>query len=401
MGHANVDVVSEQKGAARWYVRRAMTTLKSVLTRLEALDDDFMVFSAASTPPSATDLDALETELGVPLRADHRAIIGALGSGAIVVNESVWPRPVELEVRPSWQFCFGVEIFGIAPETAPAVDAVRQSSARKPVGVAPFVAAARRIGERGCVGYGANGELVSCEPGGSTEPAPASNLYDVLLGWLRTLEDDKERIKADAPRAGVRKSTKKSGIRGALDGKPASALAALARSLRDPDEKIVSEAAEALATCSDPSVIAPLAEALAVVQKNPRWVHGVAAGRIFTALGAAAAGAGPADLARAIALLTANLDPRDDRYAALPAFRALIALERKAEGAVPALERAAGGKDPYLATLARHALGAITGNYGPHRAALEAAAKSKEGAVRAVAESALRDAKMAEILTAK
>ena len=62
---------------------------------------------------------------------------------AVVASEEVWPRPVEFEVRPAWQFCFGIEVFGEAPTTAPALDVVVQTNERKPAGKKKLAAVTR------------------------------------------------------------------------------------------------------------------------------------------------------------------------------------------------------------------------------------------------------------------
>lgn len=182
------------------------------------------------------------------------------------------------------------------------------------------------------------------------------------------------------------------GIIGANEKKPKRVVPVLLDALADKNEDIVSEAASGLADYADPALIPALAQALTKVQKNPRWAQGVAGQSIFDALGASALKGKAKDHDAVVDVLTANLAPKD-RYGALHAFAALVAMGARATRAVPALEKAAAGKDLYLSTLARHALGAITGSYKPHLAALEAAAKSKDAAEKAVAQAALRDAK--------
>lgn len=457
-----------------------MTTIKTLQTRLDALDDDFMIF-AGSPLPTKAQITALEKKVGVPLRADHRAVMEKLGACAVLADEKVWPRPVEYDVRPLWQFYFGVELFGYAPPSAPDLDVSVQSAKRKPAGKKPFVAAMKQIGDRSCVGYDTTGKLFSWEPGGKPTAMVESGLFEVFMGWLRTLEADKERIKAEAkPTAkkatakatpktktaetwlaelldesgeqdevaaalmkespALRKKvidgvvaavdedaddplfclaylekdsravdalvsfatqTKKKGVRltaltalGALETTPKRVLPVLVRALGDADESVISVAAHALEDYADSSTIAPLEKALVKIQKNKRWIYGVAAGYVYEALAGAAKRGNAKDQAAAVAIITKNLTP-PERYAALPAFEALIALGPKAKTAIPVLEKAITGKDQYLTSLARHALGAITGDYKPHLAALEKAAKNKDkdGAIKSVAQGALRDAK--------
>jgi HEAT repeat protein len=475
-------------------------------TTLEALGDDFAVFSSTANLPTKAQLTAIEKALGVPLPSEHRALLEAYGALAVVANEAAWPRPVEFEVRPAWQFCFGVEVFGFAP-TAPALDVLVQSERRAPATTsvqgktkgkkapapARFVAAMARIGDSSTVGYDAEGTLYEWDRHGDEAPRrlETSSLVSLLCRWIDQLAEDTEKIKREPPNARAPKASKATpkggakpgtkaktksvkawveelldddadgeevgealmqaaesvrgeviaklvkgidedetdglwalahleadpravealvsfasantestelrtsaiGVLGALDHLPPRALEVLIEALGDEDADVVQEAAEALAENDDPIVLDPLRAALAKAQRNPRWVYGVLVGNLLTAL-ASAGGDRPAILD----VLTANLDPPESHYAALPAFRALIALGPRAKHAIPALEAAVQGNNLYLTTLARHALGAITGDYAPHEKALQKAAKHEDAATQSVASMAIKAAEMAEIL---
>ncbi len=447
-----------------------MATLSSVAAQLDALDDDFSIFSG--TPPSKTEIVALEKELaklGVPsLHPDHRALIAKLGSCAVVAKEAVWPPPAPYETRPAWQFWRGIEIFGLAPKTAPALDADQQSRLRWPGGEKPLVAAMTRLGMKTCIGYDAKGKLYEWEPWGTPTALRDKSLFAILEGWLTTLAEDKDKIKS-APKPVAKKgagggaaqwvekllndstaaATAKKLLAGsaavraevvallqnglrqdpdggggyvyalgklaadekvfdallsyaqAFEGEWGSAFRILGRhenakrvvpvllaALADDDDTKVKVAAEVLVDHAEPSMIPALAKALAAAQKRPRWMFGVTAPHILETLAKAAAKGKPKDVDAVVDILTANLAPKE-RYAALPAFEALIELGKKANRAVPALEKTAAGKDAYLGSLARHALGAITGDFAPHLDALKQANKSKDTAVKAVAERAL------------
>ncbi|MBX3206757.1 MAG: HEAT repeat domain-containing protein [Labilithrix sp.] len=446
-----------------------MTTLQKFTAQLDALDDDFSIFFAAK-PPAKARIDALEKKLGVPLHAEHRALIEKVSACAIVTDEKVWPRPLAYEVRPAWQFHWGIEVFGLASKSSSALDVVVQTRERAPSGAHELVAAMRRLGAGWCVGYDAKGTLYEWEPGSKPSKLGSKHLLGVLAGWVRVLENDKAKMKklsaknagggagagawveklagdggsaagkklmkeppavrkevidliakalakgaeptdylwrlaeiaaderaTDALMAYARKGntdarTTALGILGTHPGKPKRVVPVLLDALGESNEDIVANAAEALLAYADPTMIAPLAKALTKVQKNPRWVHGVAAGYIYKTLAAAALKGKASDHDRVVDVLTANLAPKASRYAALDAFEALIAMGPKAKRAVPALEKSIAQKDMYLSSLARHAHGAITGAYEPHLAPLRAAAKAKDEAVRAVAEGALEDA---------
>ncbi len=152
---------------------------------------------------------------------------------------------------------------------------------------------------------------------------------------------------------------------------------------------LMGKAAYTLRRYADPSMVKPLVDALAEVQKNKRWVHGVDATNIFETLAAAGKKAKGKDLDTIVDVLAANLAP-PHRYAALSAFESLGELGSKAKRAVPALQKSVASKDKYLSLLARRTLGSITGDWAPHVEALKAAAKSKDSAISAVAEEGVR-----------
>lgn len=445
-----------------------MATLARLTAQLDALDDDFSFFFQAK-PPTKARLDALEAKLGLPLHAEHRALIAKLSACAVVADEEVWPPPAAYEVRPAWQHHRGIEVFGLAPKGSAALDVVVQTRERAPSGARSLVAAMRLHGAGWCVGYDAKGTLYEWEPDGEPSKLGTKQLFPVLSGWLRVLVRDKAKMKklgakqggggarasawleklGDDGEAAAKKLMKEPpavreevivlvakalakgaeptdylwrlaeiaaderatdaliahakkgkpdvretalGILGTLPGKPKRAVPVLLGALGASNEDLVSRAAESLRAYADPTMIAPLTKALTKVQKDPRWVDGMAASYLFAALAAAAAKGNAADHGRVVDVLTKNLAPKASKHAALPAFEALIEMGPKAKGALEALERSFAQKDMYLASLARHAHGAITGDYEPHLAALRAAAKHKSGDVRAAAKIALDDA---------
>lgn len=142
-------------------------------------------------------------------------------------------------------------------------------------------------------------------------------------------------------------------------------------------------------------MVKPLVAALAEIQKNERWVHGVDAANIFETLAAAGKKAMGKDLDTIVDVLAAKL-AQPERYAALSAFESLGELGSKAERAVPALEKSVARKIKHLSLLARRTPGSITGDWAPHVEAFEAAAKSKDSAISAVAEDGVRRRRIAE-----
>lgn len=180
-------------------MKRSSSSPTTLADRIDTLDDDFQLF--AGPPATKPQLAAVAKALGIPLRKDHAALIAERSCFAVLVNEKVWPRPVEFDIRPAWQFCFGLEVFGIAPDTAPALDVVTQTNARQPAGKKRLVAAMKRIGDRRCVGYDRAGTLYEWEPGGDPERTQGGTLEEILLTWLETLATDREAMKAAPKKA--------------------------------------------------------------------------------------------------------------------------------------------------------------------------------------------------------
>jgi hypothetical protein len=432
-----------------------MTTLDTVLGLLDALDDDFSVFSAQAKPPKAAAVDALEKKLGKPLAPAHRALVEKLGACAVVADEKVWPRPQLYAIGPLWKHHWGIELFGIA--TKAPLDVVRQTKARAPKG---FVAALGRSGGS-TVGYDAKGKLFEWTRGEDPSAIKAKNLFVVLGDWLKAIAEDKHRLTNKSPEdewldkiadldtyrsALPRLMKEKPAVRGAVidlvakrlaeddtqdelmyalgrlteDARAITALQHYARKgpareqairalasrkldakhvvptlmacLADKEESVIYAAADKLSEYPDPSMVEPLIAALAIIQKMPRWEFGVAAGTIYETLAKVGTKANSKELARIVDTLAKNLTPKE-RYAALAAYESLGALGPKAKAAVPALEKAVGHSDLYFSSLARRALGNITGEWKPHMEALQKASKSKDSAVSAVSQAAIAESK--------
>lgn len=229
------------------------------------------------------------------------------------------------------------------------------------------------------------GEVIAALVSSFDEPATGSR-WRAMAG-LACLDNDDRAVEAL-----IAFATKGSGdlrvdavdALGLLDGRPPRAVPVLVRALADEDEDIVYKAAMALREYADPRATEPLKEALVKAQKNPRWVYELLVLNLMEAL--AAAGAGRDDV---VDVLTSNLSPPLNSNAGGAAFSALINMGAKAKRAIPALEAMTENDNLYLATKAHHALGAITGDYKSHLAALRAAKKSKDEGVQAAAEIAL------------
>jgi len=92
-----------------------MATLTTLSAKLDALDDDFSIFAAKA--PTEARIDTLEKKLGLALHPEHRVLIAKTAACAVIADEKVWPRPKAFEIRPAWQFCLGLEIFGLVPKS--------------------------------------------------------------------------------------------------------------------------------------------------------------------------------------------------------------------------------------------------------------------------------------------
>jgi HEAT repeat protein len=451
-----------------------------VLKQIEALDDDFNVFWSRKSPPTKAQIEAAEKALGAKLRDDHRVLVETIGCVAVVAKEAVWPRAKQLDVRPTWQLQFGVEVFGVDPDsTVKALDIVVLARERAPEGSKKLVPFLRRIGDRVSVGYDIHGRLHEWAPGQAATPLSSDDPLALLSGMLTQLVADKERMKkegqkpvrpANATASGasgwLQRLLEASGERaeivallakepatmraevidrllaaasgdepnddaiwvlgefaeeprvlerlfelaedededlrdtaisviGCIESRPAAAVPVLLRALEDESEEVRDGAAAAIKFYARPEAIEPLKQALVAAKRAKDWQMGVLFGNLLEALGAS--GPGRDDV---IDILLAHLE-LENRYATLPAYRALIAMGSKAYRAIPALERLAAHKDRYLEVLARHALGAITGDVKPHLPHFHSALLVKDagGAVAAAAKIALRE--LGQVIPAK
>lgn len=173
---------------------------------------------------------------------------------------------------------------------------------------------------------------------------------------------------------------------GYVEELPAKGVKVLVAALEDTKVDVRKCAAESLAEHCVAPAVPPLMRAFAAQRKRKDWFKDVYPGTLLESL--AACGAGRDDVTD---LLVAHL-ALPDRYATLPAYKALISLGARAARAIPALTELANGKDAWREMHARHALAVITGNKKPHLARLRAGLEVKDagGAVRASAQLALK-----------
>jgi hypothetical protein len=180
---------------------RAGTAVTRELDRVEkvlgALGDDFRVFSWRSAPPSEADIAAVEEEIDRPLPPDYRAFIARWGSLVIDVKPEIWPRPVQYEVRPSWQMDFGRAVFGISREPAWMRVAERLEHLAGRGGPDGFLPVLQRLTGNGDVyGYDEDGSF--CLYTHDTEETePADSFVETLLAQIESLRADRERLRKE------------------------------------------------------------------------------------------------------------------------------------------------------------------------------------------------------------
>lgn len=163
---------------------------------IEALDDDFNVFSARRNPPDDDALATIEAALERPLPAAHRAFMRTWGCMAIIAKESVWPPPVAYEIRPRWQMSYGLEIFGAAP-AGHQLSIITAREALRARGLAPtLLPLAKQIGAFAYLC--ADGDALVWLAGPlDVDREPVDDYETELLRLVAQLVRDKDRIKAE------------------------------------------------------------------------------------------------------------------------------------------------------------------------------------------------------------
>ncbi len=387
-----------------------MTTIDDVAKRIEALDDDFNIYSMSQKLPSAEQIATVEKELGMCLSAEHRALVQRFGALAIVAKEEAWPRPAALDIRPRWQFGYAIEVLGVlGGQSAPALDLVTQARAHQPRGATPLVPAIHIAGDAFVVGYDATGALFSWSAGAEPERIAPAGLLELLLARIDALAADKDRIKAAPPdnedddedetdlstllqRLASKDTEERREAREAIAGRdqiPEAAVRAAIDCL--PDEEVRDKAIEVLEESKSPLALEPLLRALERAQENPAWATEGEADKLFSAIGACGRGD-----ERAVRTLAANLiiEPsHGGKFTALNAFKALAEMRSGAAMATARLLAVAGDADAWRRANAHATLLAVTGDVATHAPPLIELLdhEAEGGAAGAAARGGLRD----------
>ena len=165
-----------------------MSTFDDVFSFLDTLGDDFRLWSSLRRPPDAAAIAAAEARAGFPFPPEYRELLARVGALYLDVNESVWPRPAEFEVRPLWQMCFGFWVHGVHDHPDLDVTANR-------VGDFWPVLRIAGLGLADAVGYDRNGRLSRLTDEGIV-PVEGT-LADHVLAATRTLAEDRERLRTE------------------------------------------------------------------------------------------------------------------------------------------------------------------------------------------------------------
>lgn len=178
---------------------RTTSTPIDLLATLQGLDDDFILFTAKDRQalPSEEVVAAFEREIGFPLEAFYRAFVLEVGCAAAFAKESVWPRAKAYDVRPRWQFEYGIELFGLAStEVAPPLDARGQAEDLKDRGIQGRIAVASILGVSLLLTVDAQARYAWLDGKDQLEPTEGT-FATIVAERVRELQTDKDRLVAE------------------------------------------------------------------------------------------------------------------------------------------------------------------------------------------------------------
>lgn len=167
---------------------RGVSTFDDVHAFLDTLGDDFRLWSSLRRPPDAAAIAATEARVGFPFPPEYREFLARYGALYLDVNESVWPRPEEFELRPLWQMCFGFWVHGVHEH--PDLDVTENR-----VGDFWPVLRIAGLGLADAIGYDRNGRLARLGDEGIV-PVEGT-LADHVLAAMRRLADARERLRTE------------------------------------------------------------------------------------------------------------------------------------------------------------------------------------------------------------
>jgi hypothetical protein len=189
---------AKKKTAKKKAAHERVDATLAVDRALDALKEDYRVFSSVERPPSAKDIARAEKAIGRVFPADYRRLIERRGAVIVDVKPEIWRRPVEFEVRPSWQMDYARVVFGVSRpgEGPPWLDVAQQArDVADRGGPGEFLPVLRRLGGNGDV-YGFGDDDAFCLLSHETqELEPAGSFVETLLDEIESLRQDRERLR--------------------------------------------------------------------------------------------------------------------------------------------------------------------------------------------------------------
>lgn len=170
-----------------------------LLATLQGLDDDFVLFTAKDRQalPSEAAVAAFEQELGFALEPTYRAFVLQVGCAAAFAEESVWPRTKAYDIRPRWQFEYGIELFGLAStEVAPPLDVRTQTEDLRDRGIEGRIPVASILGVSLLLTVDAQGRYAWLDGKDQLERT-GGTFATIVAERLRQLQADKDRLVAE------------------------------------------------------------------------------------------------------------------------------------------------------------------------------------------------------------
>lgn len=165
-----------------------------ILTRINALDDDFGFWAWTPKVLDEAAIRACEAALGIPFPADYLAFVRAHGCAAVQAKPEVWARPEAYAVGPLWAHEYGFEIYGIADGVPPPLDVRERHAALAKRGITDLLPLAGLMGRSALLACDRDGQLVWLERDGR-EPL-AGTFTEAIAARIDQLAADKPKAKA-------------------------------------------------------------------------------------------------------------------------------------------------------------------------------------------------------------
>jgi len=93
-----------------------MMTNEDFQKRIGQLNDDFSLFTSKKKPANKQIIANYETENGLSFSDDVKDFLLTFGALILEVKESVWTRPREFDILPTWKFGYGFFVYGLSAD---------------------------------------------------------------------------------------------------------------------------------------------------------------------------------------------------------------------------------------------------------------------------------------------